>query len=101
MAQVIAIYNTPTDPAAFDLYYRETHIPIAKKLPGLRSYSMSKGPVMALAGSTPYLVAVLKFGSTADIQAALMSPEGQAAGADLDKFATGGVTLLACDTEMV
>ncbi len=101
MAQVIAIYNTPTDAAAFDRYYRETHIPIAKKLPGLRSYSMSKGPVMALAGGAPYMVAVLEFGSTADIQAALMSPEGQAAGADLQNFATGGVTLLACDTEMV
>jgi uncharacterized protein (TIGR02118 family) len=101
MAQVIAIYSTPNDPAAFDRYYRETHIPIARKIPGLRSYSISKGPLLTLAGSAPYLVAVLDFASMADIQAALMSPEAQAAAADVQNFATGGVTLVAYDTEMV
>jgi uncharacterized protein (TIGR02118 family) len=101
MAQVLAVYPTPADPAAFDRYYRETHIPIAKKIPGLRSYSISKGPIQALAGSAPYLIAVLEFGSMADIQAALMSPEAQAAAADVQNFATGGVTLVVYDTEMV
>src|SRR5690349_18321598 len=61
MAQVLVLYHTPADSAAFDRYYRDTHIPIAKKIPGLRSYLISHGPVQALAGSAPYLVAILDF----------------------------------------
>ncbi len=29
MAQILVLYNTPADAAAFDRCYRETHIPIA------------------------------------------------------------------------
>jgi len=101
MAQVLVLYNTPADPAAFDRYYHQTHIPIAQKIPGLRSYSISNGPVQALAGSAPYLVAILNFDSMAEINAALESPEGQAAAADLPNFASGGATLLIYDTKTV
>src|SRR5437016_6246597 len=65
MAQLLALYNTPADPADFDRYYHETHIPIAKKIPGLRSYRISNGPVQALAGNAPHLVAILDFDSMA------------------------------------
>jgi uncharacterized protein (TIGR02118 family) len=99
MSQVIALYHPPADPAAFDAYYQETHIPIAKKIPGLRSYTISDGPVNALSGTAPYLVATLTFDSMEDIQAALQSPEGQATSADLANFATGGVTLLLFDAK--
>jgi len=99
MAQALVIYNTPTDPAAFDRYYRETHIPLAHKIPGLRSFSISKGPIQALAGAAPHLVAILNFDTMADLHAALASPEGQAAAADLPNFASGGVTLLIYDNQ--
>ena len=62
---------------------------------------MNSGPVQALSGSAPYLVAVLTFDSMADVQAALASPEGQAAAGDLPNFASGGATLLIYDTKMV
>jgi uncharacterized protein (TIGR02118 family) len=101
MAQVLVLYNTPADPAGFDRYYHQTHIPLARKIPGLRSYLMSDGPVRALAGSAPYLVAILNFDSLADISAALASPEGQAAAADLSNFAFGGATLLIYDSQAV
>ena len=99
MAQILVLYNTPTDPAAFDRYYYETHIPIAKKVPGLRSYRISTGPVQALSGNAPHLVAILGFDSMADINAALASPEGQAAAADLPNFASGGAALMIFDTK--
>ncbi len=98
MTQLLAIYNTPADPAAFDQYYHRTHTPIAKKIPGLRSLRISNGPVQALAGNAPHLVAILEFDSMADLNAALASPEGQATAADVPNFASGGVTLLICDT---
>jgi uncharacterized protein (TIGR02118 family) len=97
MAQVLVLYNAPADPAAFDDYYHRTHIPIAKKIPGLRSYVISNGPVQGLSGTAPYLVAILQFDSIAAVQTALASPQGQAAGADLPNFASGGASLLIYD----
>jgi uncharacterized protein (TIGR02118 family) len=101
MAQLLVLYNTPPDPAAFDRYYQQTHIPLAQKIPGLRSYSISSGPVRALVGSAPapHLVAILNFDSMADLNAALASPEGQRAAADLPNFASAGVTLLVYDSK--
>jgi uncharacterized protein (TIGR02118 family) len=101
MAQLLVLYNTPADLDAFDRYYHETHIPLAKKIPGLRSYVISKGPVQALAGAAPHLVAVLHFDSLADINEALASSQGQAAAADLSNFASGGATLLIYDSKAV
>jgi uncharacterized protein (TIGR02118 family) len=45
MAKVVALYKKPADPKAFDAYYRDTREPLAKTLPGLRSYEISAGPV--------------------------------------------------------
>ena len=103
MAKVFAMYKTPADPAAFDRYYYSTHVPLAKKIPGLRHYEVTRGPVMMLTGGTsPYhLVAALTFDSVAAIQAALGSPEGQATAADLGNFASGGVDLYLADTGTV
>ena len=101
MAQLLVLYNTPADSAQFDRYYHQTHSSLAKKIPGMRSYLISNGPVKALAGSAPYLVAILNFDSMADLSAALASPEGQAAAADLSNFASGGATLLIYDSRAV
>jgi uncharacterized protein (TIGR02118 family) len=101
MAQLLVLYNTPADPTAFDRYYHHTHILLAQKIPGLRSYVISSGPVQALAGIAPHLIAILNFDSLADLNAALASPEGQAAAADLSNFASGGATLLIYDIKAV
>ena len=102
MAQVLVLYGTPADPAAFDRYYKETHIPLAWKIPALRSYTVSSGGIQSLTGSTPpYLVAILTFDSMADITAALASPEGQATAADVANFASGGATMLLFDHKCV
>jgi uncharacterized protein (TIGR02118 family) len=99
MASLVALYKTPKDAAAFDKYYAETHIPIAKKIPGLRRYEISRGAVASPAGpSGVHLVATLRFDSMAAIQSALGSAEGQATVADLQKFATGGADILMFDS---
>src|SRR6478735_11688672 len=100
MAEIVVLYKTPKDAAAFDKYYAETHIPLAKKLPGLRKYQISKGPVATPAGpSGIHLMAILTFDDMAAVQAAFGSPEGQAAAGDLPKFATGGADLIFFDTK--
>jgi uncharacterized protein (TIGR02118 family) len=99
MASVVVLYKTPKDTAAFDKYYAETHIPMVKKIPGLRRYERSRGPVAAAAGASGlHLVATLTFDSMAAIQSAFASAEGRAAAADVQKFATGGADILMFDS---
>lgn len=100
MAQLVALYKTPSDNEAFDAYYTSTHAPLAKKMPGLRSYQVSNGPIALPQGESPYhLVALLEFDSLDAIRSALASPEGQATAADLGNFAQAGVNLLMFDTK--
>jgi uncharacterized protein (TIGR02118 family) len=102
MAELVVLYKTPKDKAAFDKHYYETHIPLAKKIPGLRKYAVSQGPVATPAGPSPlHLIAILTFDGVADIQAAFASPQGQAAAADLPNFATGGAELHFFETREV
>ncbi len=75
---------------------------MAKTLPGLRSYEVTRGPITAIGGPAPYhLIVALSFDSRAAIDAALASPQGQATAGDLSNFATGGVDVLITDTEMI
>ncbi len=88
MAQMVVIYNTPTDPAAFDKHYFEIHVPLAKKLAGLRKYEVSTVPVVTLPGGFPvHMVATLYFDDLAAIHNAFGSPEGQACAEDRAIFA--------------
>jgi uncharacterized protein (TIGR02118 family) len=98
MARLVVVYKTPKDVGGFDAYYFDTHVAIAKKIPGLRKYEVSKGPVLTPTGpSGVHLVATLHFDDLAAIQKAFISPEGLAAATDVQKFATGGVDMLLFD----
>lgn len=69
MAKLVVLYKKPADKDAFDSYYLSKHVPIAKRIPGLRSYEISTGPVASPAGDSPFhLVALLGFDSLAAIQ---------------------------------
>ena len=71
MAQLIALYKTPKDAKAFDAYYFSTHVPLAKKIPGLQKYEVSDGGVGGPGGGAYHLVALLSFNSAADVAAGL------------------------------
>lgn len=102
MAKLFAIYQQPADPARFDDYYFNKHVPLAKTVPGLRSYEVTTGDVMGMGGKhAAYLVAILSFDSMEALGAALASPQGQATAADLANFATAGVDIMSSETRMV
>lgn len=102
MAQLVVMYKTPTDAAAFDEHYFAKHVAIAKRIPGLRNYQVSEGPVATPAGPSGYhLIATLEFDDLAAIQNGFASPEGQAAIADVGTFATGGVDMVMFDARQV
>lgn len=102
MAKLVVLYNMPTDAAAFDGYYFNKHVPLAKTIPGLRSYEVNAGPVTTPQGPSPYhLIATLTFDSMAAIGAAFASKEGQATAADVANFAQAGVQMVMYDTREV
>jgi uncharacterized protein (TIGR02118 family) len=85
---MVVIYPTPENVEAFDRHYFEIHVPLAKKLPGLRKYEVSNGPIATLVGpSNVHRIGTLYFDDLAAIEKAFASPEGQAAGADRRLFA--------------
>jgi uncharacterized protein (TIGR02118 family) len=91
--QLTAVYAHPADPAAFVEHYRTTHAPIAKEFPKLRSFGWTLTETAD--GSPPphFLIAVLTWDSKDDALAALGSPAGEAAVADLANFAQAGVDI--------
>jgi uncharacterized protein (TIGR02118 family) len=89
MARLVVIYKNPKDTPAFDKYYFGTHVPLAQKIPGLRKYEVSRGPVATPAGPSDFhLVATLHFDDMAAIQRAFASAQGQAVAADVQTFTT-------------
>ena len=104
MAQMLVIYRTPKDVEAFDRHYFETHVPLAKKLPGLRKYEVSDGPVTTPVGTADvHRIGTLHFDDHAAIEKAFASPEGRAAGADRRLFAPddSGVQMFLFDNREV
>jgi uncharacterized protein (TIGR02118 family) len=88
-ARFLALYETPPDPEAFDRHYREIHIPLGRRLPGLRRYAVSRGPA-AVRGAPYYLAADLDWDTMDELRAAFASPEGRATATDaarLQEFA--------------
>ena len=102
MARLVVLYKTPKDAISFDKYYVEKHIPIAKKIPGLRKFEVSHGAVNSPGGASDvHLIAILHFDDVASIQQAFASPDGQKATADVQTFATGGADILIFDSRDV
>ena len=99
--KVVVCYGHPDDPEAFDAYYRDTHMPLARKIPGLSDFTWGK--CSALDGGTPpyYAVASLVFPDAATMKSGLQSEEMKQAGKDVRNFATGGVTMYVQEEESV
>jgi uncharacterized protein (TIGR02118 family) len=93
MYRLTVLYGHPDDPAEFDRYYHEVHIPIARTMVGLTGWSIGKCEATAAGEAPPYYMIVGLFAPTRkDLEDILDSPAGQATLADVPNFATGGVT---------
>jgi uncharacterized protein (TIGR02118 family) len=88
MARMIVVWKTPKEVDAFNRHYFSVHVPLAKKLPGLKKYEVSVGPIAMLGSATDaYLVATLHFDSLAAVRSAFATPEGQTCAEDRRKLA--------------
>jgi uncharacterized protein (TIGR02118 family) len=82
IARFMALYETPADLTAFDRHYRDVHIPLARRLPGLRCCTLGRDLVAVRGGEPYYLVAELEWATTEELRAAFASPDGRATAAD-------------------
>jgi uncharacterized protein (TIGR02118 family) len=89
MVRFLVLYDQPEDPETFDRHYREVHIPLARKLPGLRRYTISRN-ARSVRGGEYYLVAELDWDDMEALQRDFQSPEGQATAADVQELAPEG-----------
>jgi uncharacterized protein (TIGR02118 family) len=80
---IIIWHEAPTDPEAFERHYRETHIPLSTKMPGLRRYSLSRN-LTPVRGEAPYRVAELEWDDTETMMRDVRSPEGRAVAEDVE-----------------
>jgi len=102
VAKLFAFYNVPeADQALFEKQYFETHVPLAKKMPGLRDIEIARKPKNLMGGVSPYyLLATLVFDDMTTLKAALNSPEGQEAGNNIMSFASNYITMLSSEVEL-
>jgi uncharacterized protein (TIGR02118 family) len=95
MTRLTVLYGHPSDPDAFDRYYHDVHIPIARTMKGLKGWTIGKCEAATADEKPPYYMIVgLYAESRAAFEAILESPEGKATVADLANFATGGAIFL-------
>ena len=102
MPQLLVLYATPPDPAAFDKHNLEIHVPLAKELPGLTKYELSESPVPSPMGDSGFhLAATLHFPDMATLQSAIASPESAIATADAATLMAPGSKLLILNSHEV
>lgn len=96
--KLIAIYDPPPDPEAFDQRYFGSHLPLLQKVPGLQSTTVTRFN-RRLMGRETYMMAEMVFEDAESLKRGVNSPEMAAAGENLNSFAEGLVTLLIGETE--
>ncbi|MHB0955408.1 MAG: EthD family reductase [Pirellulaceae bacterium] len=101
MVRLTVLYGHPADPEAFQRYYRDVHVPLARKMKGLQGWTIGMCESTDPGEAPPYYMIVGLYAETRErMETILASPEGQAAIADVPNFATGGARFM-YDTEEV
>jgi uncharacterized protein (TIGR02118 family) len=73
MVRFLVVYDKPKDPEGFERHYREVHIPLTNKLPGLRRYTINRNPAPIRGGEPYYLIAELDWDDMPALQEAFRS----------------------------
>ena len=96
--KLVVLYGHPPNPAEFERYYLDVHMPLVRAITGARRMEAAKCSPQA-DGSPPafYRVFELWFDSPEHMAAVMSTPEGTRVRADLPNFTAGTtVTRLVC-----
>lgn len=90
---LVVLYGPPVDPAAFEEYYANVHLPLASEIELLQELILVSNLVLPEGGAGDHYRMTLGLAASQDdLMTVLASEQGQAAIADLANFATGGFT---------
>jgi uncharacterized protein (TIGR02118 family) len=86
MAKLVVMYPKPKDPAHFERFYREVHIPLVEKMPGIKNYNYGypTGPDGKDGAFFCFFIAT--FDSVKAIREAFASPVGKDVLADIPNY---------------
>lgn len=87
MVRFLVLYPEPNDAKAFDHHYFDIHAPLAKKLPGLRNYTVSHGATTMRRDGGWHLIAELDWDDMDSLRRDFSSELGKATAADLEELA--------------
>lgn len=101
MGRIVAFHQRPPDPEAWLEYYRNVHIPIVRKIPGLQNIRWGK--VLRASDGSPapcWLISDVYFKDFDALEAALGTPEMKEAFDDTSKFILpGNVKIMFCEAQ--
>jgi uncharacterized protein (TIGR02118 family) len=92
-AHLVVLYNAPKDPAAFEKYYSETHLPLLAK--HAKEIGFVSGFLVKFDSNAPfYRKAELTFASMDALKKGTSTAGWKAVDDDIPRFASGGFTAL-------
>ncbi|MCU4296178.1 EthD family reductase [Brevibacterium permense] len=95
MHKLLVLYPEPIDRTAFIDYYTHSHLPLAKHLPGMTSWTYSVDASTDSEGKAPYFALFeAVFPDAKTFADAMASEAGQDVAADVGNYATGGVVII-------
>jgi uncharacterized protein (TIGR02118 family) len=97
MVKLNVLYGHPTDTAAFDDHYANTHDALARQIPNLQHFEAGKTSAMDDSEPPYYWMAQLWFEDMETFEQSMCSEKGTAATDDIPNIATGGVTIFASE----
>lgn len=93
MIKLIALFRKPDNVEAFDTHYHQVHIPLVKKMPGMKKLELTRITGAPIGETKVHMMAEMYFDDQDAMNASAASPEGKAAMKDLMGFAANLVTL--------
>ena len=100
MYKVTVLYEHPTDPAQFEKYFKEHHLPLAQGMTGVSRIEITKFDSSAYGGKPEYYrMSEIFFTSKGVMEETMGSPEGQATINDLHNLTSKGVKIILGNVE--
>ena len=75
MVRLTVLYGHPEDPAQFDRYYREVHIPLARMMKGLTGWTIGKCESVEPSSEPPYYFMVGLYAESAEAMQAILESQ--------------------------
>jgi uncharacterized protein (TIGR02118 family) len=98
--KITVLYGAPKDPAAFEKYYAEKHMPMVYAMKGIKRVELAKClPQPDGKPPTSYRITELYFSSAKKMASVTGTPEFKKIVDDVPNFASGGATVLTSQIE--